>query len=110
VAVLLCSAQFCVPTDYDDLWQYLPKENLFTNNDDDDNDFQDNNLTKDINDLIFSSSSSPSFKYLGSSTKTRTTTTTTKIIFDKEITQLVPISRRDWKKAANHLPASDFLK
>jgi PGAP1-like protein len=32
VAVLLCPAQFCVPPDYDDLWQHLPDEILVTNN------------------------------------------------------------------------------
>jgi hypothetical protein len=66
------------------LWQYLPKEILFTNNDDDDKDFQGNNLTKDINDPIFFSSPLPSFKYLGSSTKTRTTTTTSNNLLIKK--------------------------
>jgi len=71
VALLLCPAQFCVPEDYNELWQNLPSH-------------------IEIEDADTSSFSS-------------------KILIDRELSRVVPLSRRDWIKVAKQLPTQEFL-
>jgi hypothetical protein len=84
VAVLLCPAQFCVPPDYDDLWQHLPNEILVSDDNNDENMQDNSNKT-----LVMSQR---------------------KIRIDREASRVVPLSRRDWIKVSQHLPTSDFWR
>jgi hypothetical protein len=65
VALLLCPAQFCVPEDYNELWDHLPSEISS----------EDDSVVVKIN---------------------------------KELSQVVPLSRRDWIKVSKQLPTAQF--
>jgi hypothetical protein len=85
VAILLCPAQFCVPDDYADLWETLPSH------------------IDIIEDVADSDSDSTS---IGPTT----TTTTRRIAVDKDLSRVVPLSRRDWIKVSKQLPTTNFLE
>lgn len=79
VALLLFPAQFCVPADYQELWDNLPD-------------------VIDVSDEETGSELSAA------------ATTTTRIVIDKKLSRVVPLSRRDWIKVAKQLPTENFLK
>lgn len=72
VAILLCPAQFCVPADYEELWDALPDAI--------------NSIGSDSDSVSASS-----------------------ITIDKELSRVVPLSRRDWIKVARQLPTQNFV-
>jgi hypothetical protein len=83
VAILLGPAQFCVPDDYAELWATLPSHI---------------DIIEDVADSDSDSTSSGP-----------TTTTTRRIAVDKDLSRVVPLSRRDWIKVSKQLPTTNFL-